>query len=73
MEGWRHRGGKDNRKEVAKEAGEEVQKYKGGRMEREREKGGINWKERQMSGRRREVTRDEKDRRDGAEEREREQ
>lgn len=69
MEGRRHRGGKDNRKEVAKEAGEEVQGYKGGRMEREREKEGINWKERQMSGRRREVMREEKDQRDGAEQR----
>lgn len=50
MEGWRHRGGKDNRKEVAKEAGEEVQKYKGGRMEREREKGGLTGKRDKCQG-----------------------
>lgn len=54
MEGRRHRGGQDNRKEGAKEAGDKVQRWKGGRMERERER--INCKRE-----RREVMREEKD------------
>lgn len=53
VEGRRHRGGKDNRKEGAKEAGEEVQRWKGGRMERQREKERINCKRDKCQGEKR--------------------